>query len=282
MMADKVSIRKQCRQFYRSIHQRLLTQVNEADLARPAIVFSPHQDDETLGCGGTILRKKRAGASVHLVFLTNGSGSHRRFIPDREMEKIRLAEAKAASQILGVEENQVHFLGYPDGRLKRFEIEATETISALLAEIRPEEVFVPYAYEPPTDHAATYQIVVAALQKTDIPVMLYEYPIWFWDQWPWTERALYSGGLRKFIKTSLITGMGSRLIRDFRYFIPIQETLALKRVALDQYRSQMTRLVPDPDWLILGDIACGDFLNCFFQEREVFKRSRLFSAGKFA
>ena len=38
------------------------------ELRRSAVVFSPHFDDETLGCGGTILQKRRAGAAVSLVF----------------------------------------------------------------------------------------------------------------------------------------------------------------------------------------------------------------------
>ena len=38
----------------------------------PAIVFAPHPDDETLGCGGTILKKRSLGAPVEVVFLTDG------------------------------------------------------------------------------------------------------------------------------------------------------------------------------------------------------------------
>src|SRR4051812_37624433 len=40
------------------------------------IVFAPHQDDEALGCGAVIARKRNDGGAVHVVFLTDGSASH--------------------------------------------------------------------------------------------------------------------------------------------------------------------------------------------------------------
>jgi|TARA_B100001964_G_C14006821_1_gene497506 LmbE family N-acetylglucosaminyl deacetylase len=35
------------------------------------IVISPHPDDETLGCGGTILKHKENGDNVHWLIMTN-------------------------------------------------------------------------------------------------------------------------------------------------------------------------------------------------------------------
>ncbi len=52
------------------------TEIPTRELARSALVFSPHPDDECLGCGGTIIRKKQAGSTVKIVHLTDGSRSH--------------------------------------------------------------------------------------------------------------------------------------------------------------------------------------------------------------
>lgn len=41
----------------------------------PAIFYSPHPDDETLGMAGAIREHKEAGRPVHLVLLTNGINS---------------------------------------------------------------------------------------------------------------------------------------------------------------------------------------------------------------
>ena len=43
---------------------------------RAAMVFAPHPDDETLGCGGTVVKLRRAGVDVHIVFMTDGRHSH--------------------------------------------------------------------------------------------------------------------------------------------------------------------------------------------------------------
>src|SRR5947208_1953038 len=80
------------------------------DLARPTVVFAPHQDDEALGCGGTILRKRRAGAAVDIAFVTDGSQSHARLMDPAALSALRAREALAAAEVLGVEKGRVHFL----------------------------------------------------------------------------------------------------------------------------------------------------------------------------
>lgn len=47
---------------------------------RPAVFFSPHQDDETLGMGGAIYEHVQAGRDVFIELMTDGSGSGARLI----------------------------------------------------------------------------------------------------------------------------------------------------------------------------------------------------------
>lgn len=89
------------------------------------VVFSPHPDDETLGCGGLIARARRAGARVDVVFFTNGDAF--RVAVQREYRLLRVEpddfvrfaalrqeEARRAVGVLGVPPDHVHFLGYAD------------------------------------------------------------------------------------------------------------------------------------------------------------------------
>src|SRR5438067_976178 len=39
------------------------------------MVIAPHQDDETFGCGGLIALQREGGATVKVVFLTDGGNS---------------------------------------------------------------------------------------------------------------------------------------------------------------------------------------------------------------
>jgi LmbE family N-acetylglucosaminyl deacetylase len=52
----------------------------------------------------------------------------------------------------------------------------------------------------------------------------------------------------------------------------IQDYLDIKKKALAQHQTQMIKLNGSADWPVLGDIAQGDFLRCFFNGREYFHR----------
>jgi len=90
------------------------------------LIFSPHEDDETLASGGTIYTELQKGNQVLVVFMTNGDGfwggeivvkadlfrQARDFIG---LGQIRQREAIKAVATLGLPNKDVLFLGYPDG-----------------------------------------------------------------------------------------------------------------------------------------------------------------------
>ncbi len=89
------------------------------------LVFAPHPDDETLGCAGVIQEAVAMKLPVRIVWLTYGDNNEwsfmmyrRRFVlmpgSVREMGEVRHDEGVAAAKVLGVEPDQLAFLGYPD------------------------------------------------------------------------------------------------------------------------------------------------------------------------
>ena len=95
------------------------------DGSRRILVFAPHCDDETLGCGGLLLQAVKAGAEVKIVMITNGDGFRvaveRQFRTLRVEPKdyvqfaaIRQQESYRALKNLGISRSDVVFLGYPD------------------------------------------------------------------------------------------------------------------------------------------------------------------------
>jgi LmbE family N-acetylglucosaminyl deacetylase len=253
----------------------LRSERNEKDLGGSAIVFSPHQDDETLGCGGTIILKKRAGADVKIVFLTDGCSSHAHLMPEHELFALRAQEAIAAAGILGVEQRDVFFLEFPDGALDKRQDAATQKVTEILLKYRPQEVFIPYYKEPPSDHAIANRVVLSAIQQCGINPTVYEYPIWFWRHWPWTS--VVGSGREKLLilKNTLLSGFGLSWLKEFRSAVYIGDVLEFKRAALNQHKSQMTRLIPNSNWQTLSDVSNGEFLDCFFQDFELFRQYRL-------
>jgi hypothetical protein len=82
------------RDFYKYWLNYLTKEIDECALGKPAIIFAPHQDDETLGCGGTIIRKKQAGANLQIVFMTDGCRSHAHLMTEIEPAQSRWVEPK--------------------------------------------------------------------------------------------------------------------------------------------------------------------------------------------
>lgn len=153
---------------------------------KSAMIFSPHQDDETFGCGGMIAHKREQNIPVTVVFITNGQGAAGAD-PDAQkaMIQIREQEAIKALRILGVEPDSIHFLAKIDGSLQDLENEEKQqTISqlaALIQHYQPEEIYVPHRKDSHKDHEATYKLVKTAIAQTNIVVELIQYPIWlFW------------------------------------------------------------------------------------------------------
>jgi LmbE family N-acetylglucosaminyl deacetylase len=241
------------------------------DLKRSAIVFSPHFDDETLACGGTILKKKAAGAHIKIVFMTDSSTSHRHLMPEDRLKAIRAGEALAAGKHLGIDAGDLLCLNYRSDRLGEQIHASAKKVARILRHERPEDVFIPYSKDQQPDHMAANASVRLALRLTGHEALVYEYPVWFWSQWPWIHRT--ARGPRGMIRVSaeaVISGLA--ITRDFNAMVYVGDVLETKMNALAEYRSQMTRLVPGDRWLTLADINDGEFLECFLGTYEIFRR----------
>ncbi|MGL5941274.1 MAG: PIG-L deacetylase family protein [Waterburya sp.] len=264
--------RKQLRdRFFQRINQ--FQPLSTQELAASAIVFAPHQDDETLGCGGTIIHKHQATAEVKIVFMTDGSLSHHHFIPKAKLTTLRQQEAIAATKCLGLKSEQVIFLGFGDGELKQAQEKAIKDIEKLLLANQPQQIFIPYVRETHPDHLASNQIVLAALANYPQEIAVYEYPVWYWHHYPWTkpwgDRALKIA----YLKASLKARLGQQLLQEFNYRVDIESVIEKKELALAQHQTQMQRLVDHPDWGTLKDVSEGEWLKCFFQTQEIFRRT---------
>ncbi|HRW17333.1 MAG TPA: PIG-L family deacetylase [Dermatophilaceae bacterium] len=103
------------------------------------LVIAPHMDDESLGCGG-LIAKHRGECAV--VVLTD-SGPQ------------RAAEHQAALAELGLAEPSLA-LGFPDGDLPGQMRALVAALDEVLAEQRPDEVYLPFP-SLHQDHIAAYE-----------------------------------------------------------------------------------------------------------------------------
>lgn len=152
------------------------------------MVIAPHQDDETLGCGGTIALLRQADVPVHVLFITDGSLSHpnsQKYAAPK-LAGLREREATEALHILNVNAEDITFLRLPDGHLPaegepEFD-EAVQQIQTLLDQVKPETLFLPWQRDPHPDHRATWQLVNEAITRAGSTYRTLEYLIWLWER----------------------------------------------------------------------------------------------------
>ena len=263
---------------YRKALELRVRSCTPVPLRESAIVFAPHQDDDTLRCGGTLIKKRQSGADVCIVYLTDGSGSHPGLIEPSRMKSLRAQEAVAAAAVMGIGPSDIHFLDFPDGELTRHRNAARDRVIQILTDRHPQQVFVPYRSDVHEDHIVTSEIVRSAFTRCrGGTISVYEYPIWFWCSWPMVRpvRALKlsvdSPNLVRWLRLTLLSSL--RTFVDFRSATYIGDVLTRKRDALSRHQSQLTRLDDDPRWRTLGDAAGGQFIDLFFQKYELFRHS---------
>ncbi|HYU33884.1 MAG TPA: PIG-L family deacetylase, partial [Thermoanaerobaculia bacterium] len=152
--------------------------------AASALVLAPHFDDEVLGCGGLLAQLAATGATVRVLFLTDGRGGTEA-IGDREAYRARRCEeADRAIAALGAAGLDV--LQIPDGALDQHLDAAVEGIRRAIFAQRPEILLVPSPLEITSDHRAAFAAVhrlLAPLREPartadaplrDLRVLLYE------------------------------------------------------------------------------------------------------------
>jgi LmbE family N-acetylglucosaminyl deacetylase len=205
-------------------------------------VFSPHEDDETLACGGTIAKKIEEGYDVYIVFMTDGRNSHvhEQGISSnptpQELALIRREEAKKAIKILGVTEGPV-FLDFEDGSLENCIVSAKEKVTKILDELRPIEVYCPHISDKHKDHCVTNRIVITSIATLFLTPKIYQYVVW-------------SSGFEK-----LEEG-------EKRVVVDITNFRQRKLRAIEEYKSQVTLFSQEQQQPILSAEFIKNVLSC--------------------
>lgn len=137
------------------------------DLSR-ILVITAHPDDVDFGAAGSVATWTDQGIDVRYCIVTDGdAGGFDPAVARSEIPRIRREEQTKAAATVGVTE--LHFLGYPDGRLVP-SIELRRDISRVIRQVRPDRVLAPspernmsriYASHP--DHLAAGEAAVCAV-----------------------------------------------------------------------------------------------------------------------
>ena len=179
------------------------------------IVIAPHPDDETLGVGGTLLRRKYEGGSLAWVIVTTMSAEY-----GWSIEKINKREdqIRQVTKLYGFDD--VYRLNFPAAHLDM--IPMSELVSAMSDAFRafqPEEVFLPHPADVHTDHRIVYDAVSGCVK---------------WFRFPSVKRVLAYETLSE-------TDFGLGTDQAFRpvVYVDISNFLTKKLEAIDLYASEV-------------------------------------------
>lgn len=179
------------------------------------IIIAPHPDDEILGAGGTLLRRKAEGAKVAWLIVTAitvESGW------SKEKVNQRADEIRRVTALVGFDE--VFTLNFPTTQLDRVPMsDLVARISDVFTSFEPEEVLVPHPSDVHTDHRIAFD-AAASCSK--------------WFSHPSVKRVLAYETLSE-------TDFGLGTDQAFRpnVFVDIEPFLSDKLRAMDIYASEL-------------------------------------------
>ncbi len=131
------------------------------------LVIAPHPDDETLGCGGTLLRAIDAGVRVHWAIatqMTADMGFSTCHINSRSIEIKSVAAAYSF--------DSVHQAPFAAKALDTISMsERISWLSSIFKQVEPSTVYLPYPYDVHSDHAAVFDAAAACTKAFRYPTV---------------------------------------------------------------------------------------------------------------
>ncbi len=214
----------------------------------PCLIFAPHPDDETLGCGELIVQLRAKGRRVVVIVAANGGGCQLARFRDRdEVVMLRRQESTVACQMLGVAEHDLDFLGFDDGELLGRSTELADRLAGIIDTVGPASVVCPYRGDEHPDHRGLANAVQELVSSGRLSAPVFEYPVWLS-----TRQAM-----------RIASSPRSRaMLRS----IPLEPGAERKRAAIAQYHSQM------PVWqgVPIGGALSKEFIELFVTHDEIY------------
>lgn len=179
------------------------------------LVVAPHPDDETLGVGGTLLRRKQEGHEIAWLIMTQMTeeGGYSTQAVQHRLEVIsKVSEFYNFDYV-----SQLSFATTALDTLSRQQL--IESVSKVFDEFQPDEVFFPHFSDVHSDHKVTFEVIASASK--------------------WFRRSFITRLIA--YETLSETEFGLNPVCSFQpnLFVNIQEHLARKIEVLSLYSSEI-------------------------------------------
>ena len=127
---------------------------------KKVLVIAPHADDETLGCGGTLLRHAHSGDELYWVILTavkKEYGYDERFVASRAKEIESVGSSYPFKRIFQFQ--------YAPAKLDTIAMQELVTqLGEVFSQVNPNQVYIPFSGDVHTDHQRAHEACCACIK----------------------------------------------------------------------------------------------------------------------
>lgn len=193
------------------------------------LVIAAHPDDEILGCGGTIAKRRKAGATINTVILTRGiEARYKRITSEVKSQISKVYEnALKANRILGMKDEDITFLDHPNSSLNTIPwIELRQELSEIVQKYQPDVVYTHHHGDYNPDHKIVFEQVLFSCRPykgEHYPKEIYSFEVLSSTEWAYQVKDSFKPTI----------------------FVNIKDTLQTKKEALMVYETEL-REYPHP------------------------------------
>lgn len=169
-------------------------------------VIAVHPDDETLGCGGTLLKHLQNDDEVYCIFVTSGNVEQKKYID-------KISKEYSFKNVFN--------LGFEELRLSDISLnDIIPSISKIFNEVKPEIIYMPNRSDVHSDHKAIFNAVLSCTKSF---------------RYPFIKKVLM---MEVISETDFSLGLPETMFIP-NYYVDISETFEQKIQIMKMYESEM-------------------------------------------
>src|SRR5271169_6163162 len=206
------------------------------------LLFTPHPDDDTFCCAGTLALLARHQNNIHIFIYTNDDkGSYDPDMTGERLATIRKMEEENSCKVLGIPKQNIHWLQFHDGMLEYANpLDLVEQVTKIIRTYRPDVVLTidpgsEYVRWHKTDHRMAANNTIDAIRAS-------EFHLYFPNQ-------LLHDGLKPWLVP--VEAYFYVTPQDANYWVNIDDLVDLKLSAAAAHVSQFSPAMEKyrPDWI---------------------------------
>lgn len=134
-------------------------------MSETILVLAVHPDDETLGCGGTLLKHKAGGARIHWLIATSVSTE---WGYSENVVRERAGEVEAVADRYNFDE--VHELRLPPAAIDTIPVgKLVAQFGAVIEKVAPDTLYLPFPFDVHSDHRIAFDTMYSCTKSFRYP-----------------------------------------------------------------------------------------------------------------